>query len=78
MAALHLTAWRAALLLVAVAPLVYYIVATLAALRFFRRERRRKLVDFTPPISLLKPVRGVDFASYENFASFCRQNYPDY
>jgi ceramide glucosyltransferase len=78
MAALHLTAWRAALLLVAVAPLAYYIVAMLAALRFFRRERRRKLVDFTPPVSLLKPVRGVDFASYENFASFCRQNYPDY
>ena len=27
---------------------------------------------------MLKPVHGVDFASEENFASFCRQNYPNY
>jgi ceramide glucosyltransferase len=60
------------------APLLYYCVATIAALRFFRRERRLKLPNFTPRVSLLKPVRGVDFGSYENFASFCRQDYPDY
>jgi hypothetical protein len=27
---------------------------------------------------LLNPVRGVGFGSYETFASFCRQHYPDY
>jgi ceramide glucosyltransferase len=70
--------WRDAVLLLAAAPLVYYALATLAALRFFRRERARALPNFTPAVSALKPVRGVDFGSYENFASFCRQDYPDY
>src|SRR6266853_2922169 len=70
--------WRDAVLLLALAPLVYYVLATLAALRFFGRVRARQSADFTPSVSILKPVRGVDFGSYENFASFCRQEYPDY
>jgi ceramide glucosyltransferase len=70
--------WRALVLLLAVAPLVYYVAAILAALRFFRRERPRVLPNYAPPVSLLKPVRGVDFGSYENFVSFCRQDYPEY
>ena len=74
----HSALWRDALLLLAVAPLVYYALATFAAWRFFKRERARVLPDYTPPVSVLKPVRGADFGSYENFASFCRQEYPDY
>src|SRR5947207_7350017 len=69
---------RAAVLIMAAAPLGYYVLSSIAAWRFFRRDRARQLADFTPPVSLLKPVRGVDFASYENFASFCRQDYPEY
>jgi ceramide glucosyltransferase len=71
-------AWRDAVLLLAAAPLFYYTLATVAALRFFRRERARILPNYTPPVSLLKPVRGLDFGSYENFASFCRQDYSEY
>ena len=70
--------WRAAVLLLAAVPLGYYAAALLAALRFFRRERAGKLPDYAPGASLLKPVREIDFGSYENFASFCRQDYPDY
>jgi ceramide glucosyltransferase len=75
--------WKDAVLLIAVAPLAYYVTATIAVVRFFRRERRRPLSadtppTYTPPVSLLKPVKGVDFASYENFSSFCRLDYPNY
>jgi ceramide glucosyltransferase len=73
-----LLGWRLLLLVIAVAPLAYYVAATFAALRFFLRERARKIASFTPAVSLLKPVRGVDFGSYENFASFCTQDYPEY
>ena len=69
---------RTVLLVLAAIPLAYYVISSIAAWCFFRRERARQPGEFTPPVSLLKPVRGVDFASYENFASFCRQNYPDY
>ena len=75
---IHLCIWRVALLVLAAAPLVYYLVAILAAVRFFRRERARRLPEFAPPVSLLKPVHGVDFASRINFESFCVQNYPEY
>lgn len=74
----HFEVARGAVLLLAGAPLVYYALATMAALRFFKRVRTRALPNYTPSVSVLKPVRGVDFGSYENFASFCRQEYPDY
>ncbi len=73
-----LPGWRALVLVLAALPLVYYMAATLAAWRFFTRERARKPANYTPPVSVLKPVRGVDFGSYENFSSFCRQEYPEY
>src|SRR5579859_3486241 len=70
--------WRFFVLLAAAAPLAYYLAATIAALRFFLRERARQIPSYTPAASLLKPVHGVDFGSYENFASFSAQNYPEY
>lgn len=73
-----LPVWRAAIYVVVFVSFAYYAVAIIAAARFFIRERRKPLGTFCPPISVLKPVRGVDFASYENFKSFCLQDYPEY
>jgi ceramide glucosyltransferase len=74
----EISIWRAGLLVMAAAPLAYYLVAIFAALRFFGKARARGAAEFAPPVSLLKPVHGVDFASRLNFESFCRQNYPEY
>jgi ceramide glucosyltransferase len=74
----HYPLWRDALLLLAAFPYIYYLLATLAALRFFSPQRGQTSAEYSPPASLLKPVRGVDFGSYENFTSFCKQDYPEY
>jgi len=58
-------------------PFCYYLLAIYSARRFFRAAPPRN-IDFTPPISILKPVRGLDPDAFENFASFCRLDYPEY
>lgn len=68
---------RWALLALALGPFAYYLLATTAAFRFFRNRPPLKK-DFVPPVSILKPVRGLDREAYENYASFCRQEYPDF
>jgi ceramide glucosyltransferase len=72
--------WVVAVLVVAAFPLIYYLLAIFAALAFARRIKAQAppTPTFEPPVSILKPVHGVDFASYENYASFCTQDYPDY
>lgn len=56
----------------------FYFAAFLAALRFSQRAKRTEIQEFSPHVSVLKPVHGVDFGSEENFASFCKQDYPNY
>lgn len=68
------------LLAVAAIPFVYYVIAMYSSWEFFARGRWREAgpPDFAPPVSILKPIRGLDPEAYENFASFCRQDYPNY
>lgn len=76
--ALDLLRW--AILLLALAPLAYYLIAIYCSWDYFRKAHRSSVENpsFPPPVSVLKPVRGVDRGAYENFASFCRQEYPNY
>jgi ceramide glucosyltransferase len=75
-----MTEWQvfdAFVLIVATFPLIYYLLAIFSSLHFFSR-RLEPNPDYTPPISILKPVRGLDSGAYKNFSSFCRQDYPEY
>jgi ceramide glucosyltransferase len=67
-------------LVLAFLPFIYYILCFSCVITYFRRAHRnpKTTAFFVPPVSILKPVRGLDHEVYENFASFCRLDYPEY
>jgi ceramide glucosyltransferase len=74
--------WIVAILVVATFPLIYCVLAAVAAWRFYAAgahpKLQRSFAGSGPPVSIIKPLHGIDFASYENYQSFCQQDYPDY
>ena len=69
-----------ALLILCGAPFVYYLLSLFSSWRYFLSAENavNPQSTYTPPVSIIKPVRGLDPDAYENFASFCRQDYPTY
>jgi ceramide glucosyltransferase len=71
---------RYLILFPALCPLIYYLIAISSGWVYTQKLKRLPPFDrsFTPPVSILKPVRGVDREAYQNFASMCALDYPEY
>ncbi|MDR3762976.1 MAG: bacteriohopanetetrol glucosamine biosynthesis glycosyltransferase HpnI [Acidobacteriota bacterium] len=82
-AVIHLASWFFALL--ALCGLGYLVLSLFSEWRFLRQRAQiaapKDAADadaFTPPVSILKPLRGTDRQMYESFRSHCLQDYPCY
>jgi ceramide glucosyltransferase len=60
---------------------LYYLLCIWGAVTFLREAERNEGPPATqtlPPISILKPLKGIDPEIYASFRSHCQQNYPEY
>jgi ceramide glucosyltransferase len=60
---------------------IYYLICLWSAGTFLRERKTKANPPATqafPPVSILKPLKGVDPGIYESFRSHCVQDYPEY
>jgi ceramide glucosyltransferase len=54
------------------------VVAHLCTWYYFSRYARvYPATEYAPPVSIIKPTRGIDASATDNFRSFCEQEYPN-
>jgi len=63
--------------------LFFYLLSALGLASFIRQGRKRRRQPSLPasqlhPISILKPLKGVDPEIWESFCSHCEQDYPEF
>lgn len=56
--------------------LAYTLISLICARNYFKQQAAAVPSPVAPGVSILKPVKGMDEDSYDNFASFCSQDYP--
>jgi len=60
---------------------IYYLLCLWSAAAFLHERKHSRRADTRVrqlPVSVLKPLKGIDHEIYESFRSHCRQDYPDY
>jgi ceramide glucosyltransferase len=72
--------WVRAFWLIFLPALAYQSLAIFAALNHLRRRysNKERPRAYQPPVSVLKPLRGLDPNTFEAFLSQASQNYPEY
>ena len=58
--------------------IAYCLLALWATLKFYSGKRKTPVGNFTPPVSILKPLCGLDPHGYESLRTHCIQDYPNY
>lgn len=73
----HLTIINFLLFVLCLTALLFYCYAIYAAISFLKYPCSIA-TNFHPPVTILKPICGLDTDAYVNLASFCQQQYPIY
>ena len=73
-----LTVIAALCALLALAGAVYFALSMWAAVRFRREASHASRIDFEPPVSIMKSLKGLDPHMYVAFRSHCLLDYAEY
>lgn len=65
------------MLILCLSAILFYTYGVYTAIAFLRNSPPIN-PEFHPPVTILKPLCGVDKGTYTNLASFCQQDYPQY